>query len=278
MIKFEHTVFALPFAAMGAFLAAGGLPAPRTLAWILVAMAAARSCAMAFNRLADAALDAENPRTATRAIPAGRIRAVAVAVFTAVSAGMLVVAARQLNPLAFGLSPVALAVVLGYSYSKRLTPLSHAWLGLALAIAPVGAWIAVRGRFDVLPLVLGAAVLLWVAGFDIIYACQDVEFDRRRGLHSLPARWGIRWALVVSAGLHVVLFLVLAALPRLAAAEGVRLGVPYWVGLSVVGVLLAYEHAIVRPDDLSRVNAAFFTLNGAVSIALMTAVVLDVFL
>lgn len=276
MIKFEHTVFALPFAVMSALFATGGLPPIRTLGWILVAMVGARSCAMAFNRLVDAELDAENPRTARRAIPAGLISKRAAGIFTGVSGGLLVFAAWQLNPLAFALSPVALGVILGYSYSKRFTTFSHAWLGLSLSIAPVGAWIAVRGRFDVLPLFLALIVLLWVTGFDIIYACQDVEFDRRKRLFSVPSRWGVKKALFVSAALHVGMMALLVGVPFLATKEGIRLGWAYGVGLVVVGVLLAYEHAIVKPNDLSRVNAAFFTLNGAVSLLLMAFGVLDV--
>ena len=276
MIKFEHTVFALPFAIMSAVFAAGGLPPWATLGWILVAMVGARSCAMAFNRLADAGIDGENPRTAMRAIPAGLITSKAVAVFTAVSAGLLVLAAWRLNPLAFALSPVALVTIMGYSYAKRFTAFAHVWLGLALAIAPVGAWIAVVGRFDVLPLLLGLAVLLWVVGFDVIYACQDVDFDNGRGLHSIPARLGIRGALILSAGLHVLMIGVLVAVPNLAAASGIALGVPYRLALVAVAALLTYEHAIVRPSDLSRVNAAFFTMNGVISLVLMAACVVDV--
>lgn len=276
MIKFEHTIFALPFAIMSAFLAAGGVPAWGVLGWILVAMVGARSCAMAFNRLADATIDAENPRTAMRAIPAGIITAKAVTVFVAVSAALLVVAAWRLNPLAFALSPVALVTIMGYSYAKRFTSFAHIWLGLALAIAPVGAWIAVVGRFDLLPLLLGLAVLLWVSGFDIIYACQDVQFDTGRGLHSIPTRLGIRGSLILSAVLHVLMMGVLIAIPSVAARSGITLGLPYWIGLKAVAALLTYEHVIVRPTDLSRVNAAFFTMNGVISLVLMAACVLDV--
>ncbi|MBM3215856.1 4-hydroxybenzoate octaprenyltransferase [Candidatus Poribacteria bacterium] len=276
MIKFEHTLFALPFAVMSAFLAARGVPSLDKLFWILVAMVGARSCAMAFNRLADARYDAENPRTKMRAVPAGLVSRRAVWVFTVVSGALLIVAAWRLNPLAFALSPVALATIMGYSLSKRFTSLSHAWLGLSLAIAPVGAWIAVRGRFDVLPLLLAAIVLLWVSGFDIIYACQDVEFDRARRLRSVPARMGVRGALVVSTWLHVVMFGLLASLPMVAASQDVRLGLPYGIGILLVAALLVYEHAIVKPHDLSRVNAAFFTLNGAISLVLMGVCIVDV--
>ncbi len=273
MIKFEHTVFALPFAIMSAFIAAGGLPPLSKLGWILVAMVGARSCAMAFNRLADAEIDSQNPRTAMRAIPAGLITKGAVWAFTLVSAGMLVFAAWRLNPLAFALSPVALAVIMGYSYTKRFTSLSHLWLGLALSISPVGAWIAIKGRFDWTPIILCCVVLLWTAGFDIIYACQDVNFDRKHGLHSIPARLGIRWALWVSAALHVVAVLLLFGIPLLT-----ELGLFYYIGVGIVILIFIYEHAIVKPNDLSRVNLAFFTLNGMISLVLMALSIADILL
>ena len=273
MIKFEHTVFALPFAIMSAFIAAEGLPPLPKLGWILVAMVGARSCAMAFNRLADAKIDSENPRTAMRAIPAGLITKGAVWVFTLVSAGLLVFAAWRLNPLAFRLSPVALAVIMGYSYTKRFTALSHLWLGLALSISPVGAWIAIKGRFDWTPIILCCVVLLWTAGFDIIYACQDVNFDRKHGLHSIPARLGIRWALWVSSVLHTVAVLLLFCIPLFT-----RMGHFYFIGVWIVVFIFIYEHAIVKPDDLSRVNLAFFTLNGMISLVLMVLSIADILL
>ncbi|GIX05727.1 MAG: 4-hydroxybenzoate octaprenyltransferase [Candidatus Poribacteria bacterium] len=276
MIKFEHTIFALPFAVMSAFFAAGGWPEPRSLFWILVAMIGARSAAMAFNRLVDAEFDAENPRTARRAIPAGLISPRAVALFTAISSGLLVVAAWQLNPLALALSPLALVIVLGYSFTKRFTTLSHLWLGFSLSVAPMGAWIAIRGRFEPFPFLLVGIVLLWVAGFDIIYACQDVEFDRRKGLYSVPARLGVGPALALSAAFHAAMYALLWALPRFARGYGIHLGALYTAGVAVVGVLLLYEHLIVRPSDLSRVNAAFFTMNGLVSLLLMLVCVADV--
>ena len=271
MIKFEHTVFALPFAIMSAFIAAGGIPPLTKLGWILVAMVGARSCAMAFNRLADAEIDSENPRTAMRAIPAGLITKAAVWVFTLVSAGLLVVAAWRLNPLAFALSPVALAVIMGYSYTKRFTSLSHFWLGLALSISPVGAWIAIKGQFAWTPIVLCCVVLLWTAGFDIIYACQDVNFDRKHGLHSIPARIGIRWALWLSSTLHVVAVLLLVVIPFLT-----ELGLFYYIGVGIVVCIFVYEHAIVKHNDLSRVNLAFFTLNGMISLVLMVLSIADI--
>ena len=276
MIKFEHTVFALPFAIMSAFIAADTedkLPSLMKLGWILVAMVGARSCAMAFNRLADAEIDSQNPRTATRAIPAGFITKGAVWFFTLVSAGLLVCAAWRLNPLAFALSPVALAVIMGYSYTKRFTALSHLWLGLALSISPVGAWIAIKGQFDWTPIILCCVVLLWTAGFDIIYACQDVNFDKKHGLHSIPARLGIRWALWVSSALHVIAVLLLFGIPLLT-----ELGLFYYIGVGIVVLIFIYEHAIVKPNDLSRVNLAFFTLNGMISLVLMALSIADILL
>ena len=273
MIKFEHTVFALPFAVMSAFIAARGLPSVDKLGWILVAMVGARSCAMAFNRLADAELDSRNPRTSMRAIPAGLITKSAVWIFTLISAGLLVFAAWRLNPLAFALSPIAIAVIMGYSYTKRFTALSHFWLGLALSISPVGAWIAINGRFDWTPIVLCLVVLLWTAGFDIIYACQDVNFDRQHGLHSIPAKIGIRWALWLSSALHIIAVLLLFSIPHL-----VELGFFYYIGVGIVLLIFIYEHAIVKPTDLSRVNLAFFTLNGTISLVLMVLSIADILL
>ncbi|HEX9760511.1 MAG TPA: UbiA-like polyprenyltransferase [Candidatus Acidoferrales bacterium] len=264
MIRFEHSVFALPFAFLGALLAAQGWPSGRQIFWIVVAMVGGRSAAMAFNRIADRNYDAANPRTATRELPTGQLSLGFTWAFTITSAALLVLAAWQLNPLAFMLSPLVLAVLLLYSYTKRFTALTHWVLGFCLGMATAGAWIAVRGSLDwqVLPLTL--AVLCWVAGFDIIYACQDVEFDRRAGLFSLPARIGIRRALGVSQILHAVM---LALLLWLAWWAG--LGVLAFVGLAVVAALIAYEHSLVKPDDLSRVNAAFFTVNGYISVLLL---------
>jgi 4-hydroxybenzoate polyprenyltransferase len=271
MIKFEHTLFALPFALMGMLLAAGGWPPWGTVGWIVVAMVGARSAAMGWNRLIDRGIDAANPRTAGRALPAGRVGAGFVAGFVAASAGLLVVAAWRLNPLALALSPVALAVLLLYSYTKRFTWASHLVLGLSLAGAPLGAWIAVRGEVGTVPLLLAGAVLLWVAGFDILYALQDREFDRGAGLHSIPARFGVRASLAASALLHAGMLALLALLP---AQYPRSLGAAYWVGWAGCLVLVAYQHWVVRPDDLSRLDAAFFQANGALSIWLfaMTAV------
>ena len=270
MIKFEHTIFALPFAIMSAFIASDGLPPLDKCGWILAAMVGARSCAMAFNRLVDAKIDGTNPRTEMRAIPAGLITTGSVWTFIVVSAGLLVFSAYKLNPLAFALSPLALGITMGYSYAKRFTSLSHFWLGLSLSIAPIGAWIAVEGRFAWTPMLLGLSVLLWTAGFDIIYACQDFEFDRRTRLHSIPARFGIRRALWLSAVLHLITVSILVGLAVLPS-----LGALYLIGVGVVTLILVYEHAIVTPNNLSRVNLAFFTLNGMVSLVLSVLSVAD---
>jgi 4-hydroxybenzoate polyprenyltransferase len=264
MIKIEHTLFALPFAFLGAVLAAGGLPSAWQILWITVAMVGARSCAMAFNRIVDREFDRANPRTASRAIPAGLLSVRFAWGFTIISALMLVVAAWMLNPLAFALSPVALASVVGYSYMKRWTSLSHLVLGWCLAIAPTAAWIAVRGAIDdALPLLLSAIVLLWTAGFDTLYACQDYDFDRTQGLHSIPARFGIANALWIARALHLLAFLALIALYFQS-----RLGALALAGVLLTGALLIYQHRLVRADDLSRLNAAFFTTNAFVSILL----------
>jgi 4-hydroxybenzoate polyprenyltransferase len=272
MIKFEHTLFALPFALMGMMLAAGGWPGGRTAGWIVVAMVGARSAAMGFNRLADRRIDAANPRTAGRALPAGLVTPGFVLAFVLLSCALLVVAAWRLNPLCLALSPLALLVLLGYSYTKRFTELSHFFLGLALAGAPLGAWIAVRGDVAAAPFVLAGAVLLWVAGFDVLYALQDLDFDRRSGLRSIPARVGVVGALWISGLLHLAMLALLASLP---AAYGPGLGAGYWVGLVGCAVMIAYQHAIVRPADLTRLDAAFFTANGALSVWLFVATAFD---
>lgn len=260
MIKFEHSIFALPFALTGAMLAARGWPTGRQLFWLIVAMVGARSAAMAFNRIADVKIDAANPRTRSRALPAGHLSLGFAAGFTVVSAALLGLAAFELNPLAFKLSPAALAILLLYSYTKRFTWLSHLILGLCLGMAPVAAWIALRGDVDAGVLVLGAAVALWVAGFDIIYSLQDVEFDRIAGLHSLPRQFGVAASLYASAGLHVVMLGLLILAARLENLGWLAVG-----GLVAVAVLLTYEHLLVKPGNLSRINAAFFTINGYIS-------------
>ena len=264
MIKIEHSIFALPFALMGALLAARGVPSARQLFWIIVAMIGARSAAMSFNRLIDRRLDAQNPRTALRALPAGALSVRFGWGFALISSAVLVIAAYELNSLSFRLSPVALAILFGYSYTKRFTILSHMVLGFCLGMAPAAAWIAVRGTLSWSILLLTAAVTLWTAGFDIIYAIQDVDFDRGAGLHSIPRRWGIRRALQVSSVLH---FLMAVLLVWLAWVE--RLGWISMTGIAVAGLLLIYEHRLVKPTDLSRLNAAFFNMNGWIGILLL---------
>ncbi len=274
MIKIEHTLFALPFAFLGAVLAAGGLPTIRQVLWIVVAMVGARSAAMAFNRIADRRFDAKNPRTATRAIPAGLLTVGFVWAFTIVSALLFLFAAAMLNRLTLVLAPVALASVLLYSLTKRWTQLSHLVLGWCLSIAPTGAWIAVRGEFgSVVPLILSLVVLLWTAGFDILYACQDYEFDRKEGLHSIPARFGISQALWISRSLHAGAFLALIWLYLIAGLGPLALA-----GVIATGALLLYQHRLVRADDLSRLNAAFFTTNAFVSLILLVTFGSAVFL
>jgi len=261
MIKWEHSIFALPFALCGAMLAAGGLPAAHQLAWIMVAMISARSAAMAFNRVADATIDAANPRTRARALPAGTLTSTFVTTFVVLSSAVFLLAASRLNHLTFILSPVALAVVLLYSYTKRFTRWSHLVLGFALGIAPAAAWIAVRGSLDPRILLLTAAVTFWVGGFDVLYACQDYEFDRAADLHSVPRYVGIRGALIVARIFHVImLFLLIALLITFA------LGKLAIAGVVAVAVLLAYEHSLVSPNDLSKLNAAFFTMNGVIAV------------
>ncbi len=261
MVKLSHSVVALPFALASALLAGAGRIPPRTLLLIVVAMVGARSAAMGFNRLADQAIDARNPRTASRELPRGVLSRAQVWLFVLVSAAALVTAAALLNPLCLALSPVALGIVFGYSYTKRFTSLAHVVLGLALAIAPVGAWLAVRGRFDATPLVIGGAVLFWVAGFDTIYSCQDAELDRASALHSLPARLGIARALQLARGFHVAAAALLAAVYWMEPLHAL-----YLAGSAAIAGGLAYEHALVRADDLSRVNAAFFLVNGWISV------------
>ncbi|HTS11693.1 MAG TPA: UbiA-like polyprenyltransferase [Candidatus Limnocylindrales bacterium] len=264
MIKFEHSVFALPFALVGALLAAraaGDLPSWRQILWIVVAMVGARSAAMTMNRIADIEYDRRNPRTASRALPAGHLSVAFAWGFTLVASAVLVVAASQLNPLALKLSPVALAVLFFYSYTKRFTSWSHFVLGFCLGISPAAAWIAIRGSLDWRILILCAAVTLWVGGFDVLYACQDVEFDKSAGLHSIPKKFGVARALLIARVMHLAM---VALLIWLAAAF--HLTWPAWVGIAVVALLLGYEHSLVRPNDLSKINAAFFTVNGYISL------------
>lgn len=273
MIKWEHSIFALPFALCGAMLAAGGLPTAHQLVWIIIAMVAARSAAMAFNRWADAAIDAANPRTATRALPAGHLSPGFVVTFVVVSSFVFILAASQLNRLSLLLSPVALAVLLLYSYTKRVTRWSHLVLGFALGIAPAAAWIAVRGSLDLRILLLTAAVTFWVGGFDVLYACQDFDFDREAGLHSLPRYFGIRAALWIARVFHLVMVGFLVALLFAFGLGTVAAG-----GVVAVIALLLYEHSLVKPNDLSKLNAAFFTMNGVISVLFFVFVAADLLL
>jgi 4-hydroxybenzoate polyprenyltransferase len=270
MIKWEHSIFALPFALCGAMLAAGGVPAWHQFAWIIVAMISARSAAMAFNRVADAAIDAANPRTQTRALPTGTLTPSFVTTFVVISCAVFVLAASQLNHLTLILSPLALAIVLLYSYTKRFTRWSHLVLGFALGIAPAAAWIAVRASLDLRILLLTAAVTFWVGGFDVLYACQDFDFDREAGLHSLPRYFGIRAALVIARLFHVIMLLLLIAL-----VITFGLGKFAIAGVVAVAILLGYEHSLVSSHDLSKLNAAFFTMNGVISVVFFVFIAAD---
>ena len=272
MIKFSHSVFALPFALAGAALASSvsGI-IWQQVAWIVVAMVGARTAAMGFNRLVDRDVDAANPRTSNRELPRGIIKASQVQLFILVSALVFIYASHRLNPLCLILSPVALAVILSYSYMKRWSWASHFMLGLALGIAPMGAWIAVTGTLDPEPLLLTAAVLTWTAGFDVVYSCQDYDFDVKNGLFSVPQRLGIRKALFVARLLHVVTVICL-----LSMAWVFELNVLYLIGVSLVAIILLYEHTLVSPDDLSKVNLAFFTTNGIISVVYLLFTVGDV--
>ncbi|MCM3876420.1 MAG: putative 4-hydroxybenzoate polyprenyltransferase [Thermoanaerobaculia bacterium] len=273
LVTFSHTIFALPFALLSAVLAARGLPAAEKLVWILAAMVGARSAAMAFNRIVDRAIDTVNPRTKTRDIPAGRVSVASASVFCALSAALFVFSAWRLNPLCLALAPVALTIVLGYSFTKRLSALSHLVLGLGLAIAPVGAWIAVTGRFAATPVALGLAVLFWVAGFDVIYSLQDEAFDRAHGLFSLPARVGARRALDFSTAFHAVSLVLLYSVFVLSGG-----GPLFGLGVVLAGIFLVRQHVLVSPKDLSRVDGAFFTANGWLSVAVCLCGAVDVLL
>ena len=270
MIKWEHSVFALPFALTGAMLAARGLPPWRILFWIVVCMIAARSAAMAFNRWADAEIDRVNPRTASRAIPAGLLSRQFAIGFTVVSSAIFLLAASRLNRLTLMLAPVALAVIFFYSYAKRFTHWSHLVLGLALGIAPSAAWIAVRGSLDPRILVLTGAVLFWVGGFDVLYACQDYEHDVQAGLHSIPQAFGLNAAFWIARAMHAVMLLLLVALIVLFHLSWITV-----VGVVAVAAMLIYEHQLVSPKDLRRLNAAFFTMNGIISFVFFLAVAVD---
>jgi len=275
MIKVQHSLFALPWAFVSAFYAAGGLPPWDKMGWVLLAMVAARCAAMAFNRAVDAKIDADNPRTKMRAIPAGRLSVAFTLAFAVVMVGLLLLAAAMLNPVCLKLSPVALVVTLGYSFTKRFTALCHFVLGLSLAAAPIGAWLAIApDRADApLPYLLGAAVMFWIAGADILYACEDFEFDRSKRLHSVPAAVGIKAALLLS-----ILCQIIATGALVAVGVTAHLGYYYFGAVTAIVLLLVYEHAIVKPDDLKRVNQAFFHVNAVVSGVILVGALLDLFL
>lgn len=275
MVKFSHSLFALPFALAGAALAAADGPVSlEPLLWIVLATLCARNAAMGFNRLVDQTYDALNPRTRERELPAGRLSRGAVWIFTTLLAALFVLASFQLHPLCGWLSPLALLIIFGYSYTKRFTWLSHLILGLALSLAPMGSWLAIRGSLSAVACLLGAAVLLWVAGFDVIYNCQDVDFDRRHGLHSLPARFGIQRSLLAARALHAGALAALAGIGFMAELHPV-----YWAGWLVIACLIVWEHRLVSGRDLSRLNVAFFHLNGAISVlylvTILTAVMME---
>jgi 4-hydroxybenzoate polyprenyltransferase len=274
MIKFEHTLFALPFAFLGAVMAAKGLPSWHQILWITLAMVGARSTAMTFNRIVDRDIDASNPRTANRELPSGKLSVRFAWVFLFVSAALFLFAAYSLNWLTFALSPVALASVLGYSYAKRFTSFSHLLLGWALAISPTGAWIAVRGAIDSeVPLLISLFVLMWTSGFDIMYACQDYDFDKKAGLRSIPARFGIERSLWMARLFHLQAWFVLLILFIVS-----DLGITALIGVGLVAMLLVYQHTLVKPNDLSKMNAAFFTTNAFASVILFVAFGAAVFL
>ena len=271
LVKFEHTIFALPFAYVGAFLAVSGVPSAHDLLWITVAMVGARSLAMALNRLIDAGIDAGNPRTATRELPSGALTAAAVVAFCVASLAVYLLAVWQLDPLVRWLSPVPVVAFVVYPYLKRFTWLCHLWLGAVDGLAPVGAWAAIKGELPWQAWALGAAVAAWVAGFDLFYALFDVDVDRKQGLHSWATRFGERGAFAGARALHLTTIALLVA-----AGLGLDVGALYWAGVAIVAALLFYEHTLVRPDDLRRLDAAFFTMNGVISVAFFAFVLADV--
>ncbi len=272
LIKFQHTIFALPFALISMLICTHGLPQFRVIFWILVAMVTARSSAMAFNRVIDLRFDALNPRTQNRPLVLGKISIKSVWIFMITTAIIFIISAYMLNNLAFYLSPVALAIFYFYSFTKRFTWLTHIFLGLSLAIAPIGVWIAINSQIAILPLILGSTVLFWVAGFDIIYATLDFEFDKTYGLHSMVVKFGIPKALFISRVMHLFMVVLLLWFGSLA-----QLGPFYFSGVFIVALMLIYEHSLIRPSDLSRVNIAFFNINGLVSILLFIMTCLDIF-
>ncbi len=278
LVMFSHSLFALPFGLMGMLLAANGLPGLRTFFWILVSLVGARNAANAINRLIDLRYDAANPRTANRHLPQGQVTAGEVLGLSITGFALLFLGAWQLNPLCLMLAPVAVLILVSYSYTKRFTWASHLVLGFACGIAPTASWLAVTGSFAVPPILLSGAVMCWVAGFDIIYATQDVEFDRQAGLHAIPARFGVQNALRIARGLHLAVILLLLALPRFLAPPYATLGLFYYLGLLVVSSLLFWEHLLVKPDDLNRVTMAAYYVNQIIGVVLLLFTALDVFI
>jgi 4-hydroxybenzoate polyprenyltransferase len=272
LIKFSHTIFSFPFAVMSAFLAASGMPGTKQLLLIIAALVTARSAAMSFNRLVDTHYDVNNPRTTYRVALQKKIGRTNMWMFTILCVALFILCAWLLNRLALYMSPLAILIVFGYSYTKRFTHLSHFVLGLALALSPIGAWVGIQGTLATTPILLALAVVLWTAGFDIIYACQDVEHDVKSGLHSIPRRLGVKGALILSGTLHLFMVGILLLLPRYTS-----LSIIYSIGVYVVAALLLYEHSLVKPKDLSRVNTAFFTVNGIISMGLMGVTLIDIF-
>jgi 4-hydroxybenzoate polyprenyltransferase len=270
MIKFPHSIFALPFAFTGAVIAAEGIPSLREIVWITVAMVGARSGAMGLNRVIDRKIDRENPRTKNRELPKGEIRLSEAILFTGVSIAICIFAAYMLNPLCLKLSPIALAVLFIYSYTKRFTWTTHFVLGLALSAAPLGAWIAVRGTFDTEIIPMGIAVIFWLAGFDTLYALQDIEFDKSHGLYSIPKRFGIKNALLLARLFHLITFIMLITTGVL-----FKVGIFYWLGMMIVAGLFIYEHSLVKQSDLNKLDIAFFNMNGYISITVFIFTLMD---
>lgn len=270
MIKFPHSIFALPFAFTGAVIAAEGIPSIREIVWITIAMVGARSGAMGLNRVIDRKIDRENPRTKNRELPKGEIRLSEAILFTGVSIAIFIFAAYMLNPLCLKLSPIALAVLFIYSYTKRFTWTTHFVLGLALSAAPLGAWIAVRGTFDAEIVPMGIAVIFWLAGFDTLYALQDIEFDKSHGLYSIPKRFGIKNALILAKLFHLMTFIML-----LATGVLFKMGIFYWLGMMIVAGLFIYEHSLVKESDLNKLDIAFFNMNGYISITVFIFTLMD---
>ncbi|MFN3396508.1 MAG: UbiA-like polyprenyltransferase [Thermodesulfovibrionales bacterium] len=261
MIKFSHSIFALPFALTSAVIASEGIPHSRTLFWIIVAMVSARTAAMGMNRVIDKEIDRANPRTASREIPSGKVKPVEAIIFVAISLALLVLSAYMLNPLCLKLSPLAIAFIILYSYTKRFTWLSHFILGITISAAPLGAWIAVTGNFDPRIIPLGLAVVFWLAGFDILYALQDIDFDRSYGLFSIPSRFGIKRSITLSRLCHLIAYILL-----MYSGLVLHLSYPYYIGMMITAGLFIYEHSLVKPDDLSKLDMAFFNMNGYISV------------